>query len=71
MILTLNIKLLLITLIFLTACTNRELYQAGQEYQKSECFKNASSEEQFNDCLTPNKKAYEIYEQEREEIINQ
>lgn len=36
--------------IILTASNNKELYQAGQNYQKSDCIKNAVSESQHNDC---------------------
>lgn len=55
--------------IMLTACSNKELYQAGQDYQKSECISNAASESQHNDCLNLDKKTYEKYEEERKEII--
>ncbi|WP_159817912.1 hypothetical protein [Colwellia sp. 20A7] len=65
------VKLLFIFILLccLNACSNKELYQAGQDYQKSECVKNASSEEQLNDCLTRNKKTYEVYKREHDEVI--
>ena len=55
-------------LIMLTACSHKELYQAGQDYQKNECIRNAASESQHSDCLNLDNKTYEEYEEERKEI---
>lgn len=42
-------------LIMLAACSNKQLYQVGQDYQKSECIRNAVTESQHNDCLNLDK----------------
>lgn len=54
--------------IVLVACSNKQLYQVGQDYQKSECIRNAVSESQHYDCLNRDKKSYEEYEEERKQI---
>ena len=53
----------------LVSCSNKQLYQAGQDYQKSECIRNAGSEPQHHDCLNSGKKPYEEYEKERKDVI--
>ena len=62
----LSITLLTFTL---TACSNEVLYQVGQDYQKSECIKNAASESQHRECLEKEQKPFEEYEKERKVII--
>lgn len=65
-------KLLSIALFsfILAGCSNKQLYQAGQDFQKSKCVEEAASEQQHNDCLDMDKKKYEEYEKERKETIN-
>jgi hypothetical protein len=65
-------KLLFISLFsfILAGCSNKELYQAGQDFQKSKCTEEAASEQQHNDCLHMDKKSYEEYEKERKDTIN-
>lgn len=52
----------------LTACSNKQLYQVGQDYQKSECIKESRTAPQYNDCVSSDKKSFEEYEKERKEI---
>jgi hypothetical protein len=54
----------------LAGCSNKQLYQAGQDFQKGKCVEEAASEQQHNDCLATDKKKYEEYEKERKDIIN-
>lgn len=59
--------LFLVSLI--TACSNKSLYQAGQEYQKSECINQAQTSEQHNECINMKKQSYEEYEKERKAAV--
>lgn len=65
-------KFLYIAVFFLilTGCSNKQLYQVGQDYQKSECLQKAASGEEHNECLNTDKKSYEEYEKERQDIVN-
>lgn len=64
----------LITFLFLsvllTACSNKELYHAGQGHQKSKCINEAQTAEQHNKCLNEQGKSYEEYEKERQAVLN-
>ncbi|MCI2285760.1 hypothetical protein L3081_23250 [Colwellia sp. MSW7] len=53
----------------IAACSNKDLYQAGQEYQKSECINQAQTSEQHNECLNMKKQSYEEYEKERKATV--
>lgn len=55
--------------ILLTACSNKELYQAGQGHQKSKCINEAQTAEQHNKCLNEQGKSYEEYERERQAVL--
>ena len=57
--------------IILTACSSKDLYQVGQDYQKSECMKNAQTAQQHTACIQAKRKTYSEYEKERKAIINQ
>lgn len=50
-----------------TACTNKDLYQIGQDYQKSECTNNARTAEEYNTCVNQQHKSYEEYAKEKKE----
>lgn len=54
---------------FISACSNKSLYETGQHYRKSECMKNAATAEQHQACLDENAQPYEDYKRERQEII--
>ena len=63
-------KLLFIftTLLLLGACSNKELYNATQIQSKHDCNREVGVER--DKCLQQlNKKSYEEYERERQEII--
>ena len=53
----------------LSSCSNKQLYQAGQDYQKSECIRKVESEQQHIDCLNTEKKPFEDYQKERKDTI--
>ena len=55
--------------IILTACSSKDLYQLGQDYQKSECINNAQTAEQHTECTKVNGKTYEEYEKERKAVV--
>ncbi|KGJ95182.1 hypothetical protein [Colwellia psychrerythraea] len=61
----------LFLVVILTACTSKDLYQIGQDYQKSECVNQAQTGEQHVECNKVISKSYEEYEKERKEIVNQ
>lgn len=56
--------------ILLTACSNKELYQAGQGHQQSKCINEAQTAEQHNECLNDKRNSYEEYEKERQTVLN-
>ncbi|REL28908.1 hypothetical protein DXX93_11435 [Thalassotalea euphylliae] len=62
----------LVTVVFVLAvaigCSNRELYQLGQGYQKSDCIQNAQSGEEFQNCHQAGK-PYQEYKKEREAVV--
>jgi hypothetical protein len=60
-----NIIFFAFVVLALTACSNKQLYQVGQDYQKSECIKGAGTAAQYNDCVNADKKSFEEYEKER------
>ena len=53
----------------LSACSNKALYQVGQDYKKGDCIEKAASPQQHNDCLNAEKKSFEEYEKERKALI--
>ena len=64
-------KLLLLAFcsIALVGCSDRQLYHAGQEYQKNKCIDEAVNEQQYNDCLNINQ-SFKEYDTERKIIIS-
>ncbi|WP_233268994.1 hypothetical protein [Paraglaciecola sp. L1A13] len=56
-------------LLSVSACTNKQLYKAGQSYQKSECERSALSDVQFTQCKEIEAKRFEDYERERQAAL--
>lgn len=56
--------------ITLTACSSKDLYQVGQDYQESECINNAQTSEQHAECTKVKSQTYEEYEKERKAVVN-
>lgn len=53
----------------LSACTSKELYNAGKANRESHCKAYVGPERE--QCLQEvNQKSYEVYEQERQQVIN-
>ncbi|MGB1261425.1 MAG: hypothetical protein ACPG52_00830 [Cognaticolwellia sp.] len=52
----------------LSACSQKALYQVGQDYKKSDCIQKAASPQQHNDCLNAEHKSFEEYEKERKAL---
>ncbi|MFD2166984.1 hypothetical protein ACFSJY_12035 [Thalassotalea euphylliae] len=59
----------LILIIASTGCTNKQLYQVGQNYEQSECIRNAQSAEEHQTCYQK-RKSYKEYKKEREAVID-
>ncbi|WP_448556656.1 hypothetical protein [Thalassotalea montiporae] len=62
---TITLMLTLLTL----GCSNKQLYELGQGYQKSECINNAQSGDEYQACHQA-KKPYQEYKKERKSIID-
>lgn len=60
----------ILTVLVLASCSNELLYEVGQDYQKSECMKEAVSDSQYNYCVNTEKKSFEKYKKDRKEVIN-
>lgn len=58
-----------VILLLVSACSSKEMYRFGQDYQKSDCAQNVISLEQYDNCMKSNQLRYEDYEQEREAVI--
>jgi uncharacterized lipoprotein len=53
----------------LSACSSKEMYRFGQDYQKSDCAQNVISLEQYDQCMKSNQVPYEDYQKEREAVV--
>lgn len=53
----------------LVGCTNKELYQSGQTHQRNECLKNATTQAERDACYNQQNPSYEDYEKERQKVI--
>ncbi|MDQ7048409.1 MAG: hypothetical protein Q9M92_02275 [Enterobacterales bacterium] len=62
------ISIVLFSFIFV-GCSNKQLYQAGQDYQTSLCVEQSASQQKHNTCFETNKKTYQEYDKERKETI--
>lgn len=54
----------------ISACSSKQLYGAGQNYQKSECIKKAVTAAEHEACNNTKQPSYKEYEQEREKVID-
>jgi len=55
-------------LLLLSACSSKEVYQFGRNYQKSDCIKQAATEEDHRACEAMETMSYEEYEKERQKL---
>jgi len=62
--------IILVAILFLTACSSKQFYEMGRGHQRSVCIKNAKSEMQLNECEREAKErmSYEDYKKEAEAI---
>lgn len=51
----------------MAGCSQRELYDSLQEYQKNECMK--LPETQYEDCVGSADKSYHTYKNERDQVL--
>jgi hypothetical protein len=65
-----KLGIILSLLTTLIACSNKGLYQAGQDYKKNECINSAQTAEEHLRCNNIESKSYEQYEKERKAIVN-
>jgi len=59
--------LLMLLLILIAGCSNRQIYDAIQANQKNECLKIPSPE--YEKCMERINKPYDKYEEERQEVL--
>lgn len=55
--------------ILLTACSSKDLYQVGQDYQKSKCMREAQTSQQHSECINAKRKTFEEYQKERKAVV--
>ncbi|WP_440877332.1 hypothetical protein [Thalassotalea sp. PLHSN55] len=55
-------------LLALSACTSKQLYQAGQGQQRSQCINDAATADEHRACLNQEQKSFEEYERERQAL---
>ena len=53
----------------LAACTNKQLYYIGQQWQGSQCSQLADRQD-YEACMSRNRGDYESYQKEREQFQN-
>ena len=54
--------------ILLAACSSKEVYQFGQNYQKNDCINKAATEADHRACEALDPQSYEEYEKERKKL---
>ena len=59
---------LIFLLFLLSSCSNKQLYRAGQDYEKSKCTENAMSPQQLVECLKNDSKSYDEYQKQRKDV---
>jgi hypothetical protein len=59
--------LVFLAVLSIAGCSQRDLYDSFQEYQKNECMK--LPETQFDDCVGNADKSYHTYKDERDEVL--
>lgn len=57
-------------LCLLMGCSNKSLYNTGQEHRKNDCIKEAQNSQDMNQCLNDKPQPYEDYELERQKAID-
>ena len=65
-----KVTVFLITLIALSACTNRELYEAVQHNMQLECQEELPQDE-FEECMASASEPYDAYSRKRREAMGQ
>ncbi len=59
----------LMTLMFISACSNRAVYENIRIHQRNECLK--ESPPRYDECIGPAKKSFDQYQRERKEVLEQ
>lgn len=62
-----GVLLLVISLLAVSACSNKQIYEGVQQGQRNECLK--LPPDQQEDCLQANSQSYEDYQAERKDIL--
>lgn len=60
---------LIFMLIFCVGCSQKQLYQVGQNYQKNECIQHAMTETEYRACLRAEELSHQEYQQIRKQVI--
>ncbi len=66
-----KILALAISIIFFSGCSSKQMYQFGQDVQRSDCARNVISLEQYDHCMQSNQVPFEDYQKEREAVIKE
>lgn len=62
-------KYALLFALALTGCSNKALYNTGQNHQRTECLKNATTANERDACYNQQNPSFEEYEKQRKEVI--
>ncbi|MDO6428574.1 hypothetical protein Q4489_16295 [Thalassotalea sp. 1_MG-2023] len=63
-------KLIWIFILICSAgCSQKQLYQVGQEHQKNDCIKRAMTESEYRECLRAEQLSHKEYKQIRKQVI--
>lgn len=63
-----KLSLFLMIALFLTGCSNKQIYTAVQENRRVECSK--LPQDQYEKCMSEYETPYDEYERERQAVIN-
>ncbi|WP_286268638.1 hypothetical protein [Thalassotalea hakodatensis] len=51
------------------SCSQKQLYQIGQEQQKNACIKHAMTESEYRECLRAEQVSHKEYKKIRQQVI--
>jgi len=57
-----------LTIAALVGCSTKDLYEVGQSYQQSKCFKEAKTSLEYDACRHEERQSYDDYEKERKAV---
>lgn len=60
--------LIIIMALLAAACSNKSMYQFGENYQKNECIKNAKTAWQLEECDKLESMPYDEYQKQKKSV---